>query len=69
MRGLIFERGVCVVLTPGPAVPGGELVGERPELGAIEGAELHQAVPTLVKDILLGQRCRESELCIARRAR
>ena len=69
MRGLIFERGVCVVLTPVSAVPGGELVGERPELGAIEGAELHQAVPTMVKDIYLRQSRRESELCIARRAR
>ena len=53
------------MLPPVLAVPGGELVGERPELGAVEGAELHQAVPTLVKDILLGQRCGESELCVA----
>jgi hypothetical protein len=33
------------MVPPVLAVPGGELVGEFPELGAVEGAELQQAVP------------------------
>ena len=68
-RGLVVERGAGAVLPPVHAVPGGELVGERPELGAVEGAELQQAAAAAAgEDLLAGQRCGEAELRAARRA-
>lgn len=68
VRGLVVERGAGAVLPPVLAVPSGELIGEHPVLGAVEGAELHQAAPAPAEDLLAGQRRREAELCIARRA-
>lgn len=68
VRGLVVERGAGAVLPPVLAVPCGELIGEHPVLGAVEGAELHQAAPAPAQDLLAGQRRRQAELCIARRA-
>lgn len=67
-RGLVGERGAGAMLPPVLAVPGGELVGERPELGAVEGAELQQAAPAPAEDLLAGQRDGEAELRVARGA-
>lgn len=44
--------GAGAVLPPVLGVPRGEPVGERPELGAVEGVELQEAAPAAADDLL-----------------
>ena len=67
-RGWVDGGGAATVVPPVLGVFGLEAVGERPELGPVEGVELYEAAPAPAEDLLAGQSRRETEIRVCRRA-